>query len=378
MKIAIFIYSMSGGGAERVVSYLLPYLKKQGHEVHLVLMNSFMHFDIPDDIPIHYIENSKAHENGLKKLFKIPILALKYAKLTKRLNITHSFSLLSRPNYINIVSSYFNRKITKTIISERSFPSLSYGFKNAMSKINKLLIRSLFPKADLIICNTVGNSKDLINNFSVPETKVSVIHNPIDLVKIDKTRPVENFYDPSFFNLVTIGRLDAVKNHQLLIRGVQNIANVRLYIFGDGRLRSEIEQLIIDLQCSDKVFLMGFDTNPYKYLKGADLFVFSSNYEGFPNVILEALACGLPVLSTNCQSGPDEILELSEVSETDLMFTAYGLLVPVNNQSLMTKGIHYFVDNPKFLLDCRKNAIERAKDFEKEFILQKFLDVLIQ
>ncbi|UWX56099.1 glycosyltransferase [Maribacter litopenaei] len=94
-KIAIFMYSMAGGGAERVMSYLLPYLKNKGHEVVLVLMNDTFDYDIPQDIPVHFIEKSRGDEPGIFKFLKLPWLAWKYAKLLKRESITHSFSLLT-------------------------------------------------------------------------------------------------------------------------------------------------------------------------------------------------------------------------------------------------------------------------------------------
>ncbi len=96
-KLALFMYSMAGGGAERVVSYLLPYLKNKGLNVVLVLMNNTIDYDLPKDIPIHYLETSKANEHGIFKLIKLPLLAIKYARLLKKLRITHSLSMLTRP-----------------------------------------------------------------------------------------------------------------------------------------------------------------------------------------------------------------------------------------------------------------------------------------
>lgn len=369
---------MSGGGAERVVSYLLRYFISYGYEIHLILMNENKSYQIPKEIKVHYLEYSKANEPGYFKLLKIPLLSYKYGKLTNSLGLTHSFSLLTRPNYINIISGFFFRRTSKTVISERSFPSLQYGYKNLQSFINRVMIKWLYKKADVIICNTYENKADLVNYFSVPSEIIEVIYNPIDIQKIDQIEPIHDFYDPSYFNLITIGRLDKGKNHELLIQSIKDFKNVRLYIFGDGYLRNYLKQLIKHLKCEDRIFMMGFDANPYPYLKAADLFIFGSNHEGFPNVLLEALACGLPILSTNCQSGPAEILELEHPKENDLMITNYGILVPIKNKVLFKKGLQKSMEDTQFLSNCRNKVKIRAQEFNKDLILKQFSAVILK
>ncbi len=292
-KISIFIYSMDGGGAERVMSYLLPYLKKKGHEVILVLMCETIAYDIPNDIPIYYIEKSEGDEPGIFKFLKLPWLAWKYARLLKQLQITHSFSLLTRPCYINIMARWFTNHPYKLMVSERNYPSLQYGYGDTQSKINSFLVKKLYPKADMVISNAKASAKDLVDNFNVSIEKTGVIYNPIDLDKIEAISSKTSFFDPNFINLVSVGRLQVVKNQKLIIDAVAPFTNVRLYIFGEGELRSNLEAQIDNLGLKERVFLMGFESNPFQYLKAADLFIFSSNHEGFPNVIMEAMACGL-------------------------------------------------------------------------------------
>lgn len=372
MTLSIFIYSLSGGGAERVVSYLLPYLQKRGHSVHLVLMNSTISYTLPKDISIHYLENSKPNEHGVFKLLKLPYLAYKYAKLTKKLKLTHSFSLLSRPNYVNIMMRFFNKNPPKVIISERNYPSMQYGYGDLQSKINKYLIKKLYYKADLTIGNSKANVEDLINNYNVCKKLTKVIQNPIDIDVIDKIPPVSDFFDADYFNIITVGRLEAVKNHELLIKAMPLKGLSRLYILGKGHLLAPLKKLVADRNFTDRVFFLGFDNNPYKYMKEADLFIFGSNHEGFPNVILEAMCCGLPILTTNCKSGPDEILQLKSPMNDDIMITPYGVLSPVTNTKLMRKGLDYFLNNPAYLRSCSKNALTRVRDFEKEKVLENY------
>ncbi|MEP2689885.1 glycosyltransferase [Maribacter dokdonensis] len=372
MRIAILIYSLAGGGAERVVSYLLPFLKEKGYEVHLILMNNTIKYDIPSDIDIHYIENSEGNESGFLKLLKLPILAFKYSKLLKKLDITHSFAMLTRASYINVLSRYFTSKKFKLIISERSHPSMQYGYGNLQSKINNWLIKSLYPKADKIICNSRGNGEDLINNYKIPRKKIIVINNPIDIEKIDSIKMDKTIFNKGVLNLVTIGRMDTGKNHEILIRAIEDFPNVHLYILGNGVLRDHLENLVGEKNLNNRVTFLGFDNNPFKYLKAADLFVFGSNHEGFPNVLLEAMCCGLPILSTNCKSGPDEIMELTTPLSDDIMLTNYGVLTPVGNLELYKKALAYCIKNPAFLEICKENGANRIKDFEREPILELY------
>lgn len=377
MRLGILIYSLSGGGAERVVSYLVSYFVNNNIDVHLILMNPTIKYDVPESTKIHYIEKSDPSESGIKKALKIPLLAYKYAKLVKKLKLTHSLSFLTRPSFINIISSKLTTYKFKVITNERAFPSLQYSYKGFQSTFNKRLIRLLYKKSDVVISNSFGNASDLVDNFEVPSKKMHVIHNPIDLDKINNIEPIESFFDSKKFNIITLGRLDKGKNHKMLIKAIHKLQNpsLRLYIFGVGDMQEELEDLIEKLDVKTQVFLKGFDPNPYKYLKASNLFIFGSNHEGFPNVLLEAMACGLPILTTNCQSGPSEILQLKKVKE-DIMITNNGILVPIKNVDLMAKGISYFVDNKKYLENCISNGQSRIKDFEKDSILKEYIDLI--
>ena len=377
MKLGILIYSLSGGGAERVVSYLTSFCVKNNIEIFLILMNDTIEYDLPKGLEIYDLDKSKGYESGYKKALKIPLLAYKYSKLVKKLKITHSLSFLTRPSFINILASTLTNYKFKVITNERAYPTLQYSYKGFQSTFNKKLIKSLYKKSDIVISNSYGNAEDLVNNFNVPSEIMKVIHNPIDLSKIDKILSIKSFFDESKFNIITVGRLDEGKNHKMLIEAFHklNNFNLKLFIFGIGELQKELEELIISLNINEQVFLMGFDANPYQYLKAADLFIFGSNHEGFPNVILEAMACGLPILSTNCKSGPDEIMELN-TALNDLMITDYGILVPVKNMELMSKGINYFLNNRSFLDECKINVQKRVKDFNNANILQEYVDTI--
>ncbi len=366
MNVAIFIYSLSNGGAERVVSYLLPYLQKKGHKVHLILMSTTISYEIPEEITVHYIGKAKANESGFYKFIKLPFLAYKYGKLIKRLDITHSFSLLSRPNYINLLSRVFLNHKAKVIISERNYPSLQYGYDDLQSKINNFLVRKLYPKADLVIGNSEANVADLVNNYGIKEAITGVIQNPIDLDNIEQKKALDNFFEVDNMNLITVGRLEPQKNYDLLIDTMARVSDVKLFILGRGALENDIKRKVSQKNLEDRVTFLGYDSNPYKYLKKADLFIFGSNHEGFPNVLLEAMCCGLPILTTNCKSGPDEIMELKQPKTDEMMLTDYGILSPVGNVELLQKALAYCLEHPEFLATSRKNVKARIQDFKRE------------
>jgi len=192
--------------------------------------------------------------SGVKKLFKLPLLGWRYKKILQENKIDTSFSLMTRPNYINILSKLFGSGV-KTIISERSQFSLQYSYHNLQSFINKKLVK-LYNYADLIVTNSKGNAKDLLDNFSI-KTKIKTIYNMIDIDKIDQFKSEEIALKKEHFTFVTIGRLDSGKNHKLLINAIQNIDAI-LWIIGDGELKKNLEFRIdnLKLQWDDRKTLI--------------------------------------------------------------------------------------------------------------------------
>lgn len=379
MRIAIFINSLAGGGAERVVSQIIPYLEVNGFEVYLILADKTCAYTLKTKIEPYYLDDTSNTDSNILKLLKIPVLAFRYHLYLNKYHIDKSLSFLTRPNYISIISRIFDKK-RNIIISERSNSSNQYGYNDLKSYINIFLIKFLYPRADLIITNSKGNANDLISNFNVPKSKIITIYNPISIKKICEIEPNKYFYDSNYFNLVSVGRLDNGKNHHLLLKTILQLKSqkIRLYIFGDGELRDHLQSLIKKYFLEDFVFLMGFNSNPYEYLKSADLFVFASNHEGFPNVLLEAMLCNLPIVTTNCPSGPNELME----SEIDYnyeknIYTEYGVLVPRNNEIKMAEAISYMAENKSYYENCKNSLRKRVLNFDENIILEEFRKVLM-
>lgn len=359
-KLAIFIYSLGSGGAERVVSTLLPMLNLK-YEVHLILMNDKISYDIPQ-VSIHYLEKSSPNESNLTKFLKLPLLALKYKKLCENLNINLQFVLLNRPNYIALMAKMLGLKST-LIINECTTPSVIYKHNNLNSFINKFLIKNLYNKADLILANSLGNKEDLLQNFNIQANKCDILYNAIDLESIsEKSKEQIPFKDPF---ILSVGRLDSGKNHAMLIRAYAKVqTNLKLVILGEGILKNELLNLIEELNLKDKVFLLGFDNNPYKYMSKCDFFAFASSFEGFSNVLIECLACNCAVLCTDHKSGARELFLDDE----------FGLLVKVDDQDAMQKGLEKMCFDENLKQQYRQKAFTRAQEFDKVQIAKKLFE----
>ena len=378
-KLTILSHSLGGGGAERVVSYLLEGLKKDYH-LTLVLLENSIAYEIPHDIVVHFLDNAKKDEKGIVKLLKLPYLGWKYKQFCKSSHADISLAFMNRPSYISIFAKLFGSKV-KTIISERSTPSMLYGDASLPSRASRILIKRLYPLADLIISNSKGNRSDLIENFDISPASIRVLYNPLNLTKIMSLAATQNhnLIDFDRFTYIAVGRLDQGKNHRLLINAFTKIENknTQLLILGEGPLKKTLERQIVTLKLEKRVFLIGFNSNPYQYMTKADAFVLSSNYEGFPNVLIEALACGLPVISTDCKSGPREILapqyDIHSMLVKDVVEVEYGILVRLNSVKALAEAMSRVIENQKLYCAYKNKAKRRAMDFEVNKLLQKWI-----
>jgi len=368
-KLAVFLYSMGPGGAERVVSNLLPALCEK-YEVHLVLMSEVVAYEIPSAVKIHFLERSDPYESGVKKLFRLafalPSLALKYKKLCKNLGIDAHFVLMNRPCYAALAAKILGLLKGRMVISERSCPSVIY--KSGISGFaNRIFVKALYPKADLILANAQGNAEDLVRNFGCDAAKTKVLYNAVDLaaIKTLADEPLEAKFKPFFLN---IGRLDSGKNQAMLIRIIANLKDERatLGILGKGPLQGELQNLIDELGVSSRVKLLGTDKNPFKFIKNAQCFVCASRFEGFSNVLLEALACERFIISTDHKSGARELLGDDE----------YGILVPVDNEKAMETAMRRALEDENLRQDYEKRAYGRVIKFDKNAVAAQLIGYL--
>lgn len=379
-KLCILITSLSGGGAERVTSILI-YGLRDFYDITLVTINDIIDYDIPKiDIEIINLKNFGGNSR-LMKLLLLPYYGWQYKNLCVRNKTVASLSLMYRPNFINIFAKFFGLK-SKIILSERNTPSQVYKSKFLGFNLGLFLIQWLYPKADKIIANSKGNSFDLIDNFAIPEYKLVTIYNPVELQKVIELGEEEICIEKgNDYVFLMTGRFEEHKRQMLVIETFArlNQNNAQLWLLGKGPLREEIESLIIKLKLEDKVKILGFDVNPFKFMTKCDCFISASTREGFPNALVEALACGLPIISSDCPSGPREILapnsDFKRKIVNEIEVSEFGILFPTDNSFLLLQSMQIIQKdiNPKNKLTKIKKRIE---EFSSEVILQKYKEVL--
>ncbi len=309
-------------------------------------------------------------------------------------------------NFANIIS----RRKDKTIISVRAF--LSHEFKDdARLRIFRSFIRMLYKKADEVVVPATMTRFDLINNFHVPGQKISVIYNFTDKAEIGKLS-MEDIpaHHKAIFSLypviINVGRITNAKSQWALMPVMemvkQEIPKAKLVILGDGPLKAkvlaaaEVANLRVYVEGMTNsenmedydIYLLGFIMNPYPYFRRAQLFIKSSVYEGFPNVMIEAMSCGLPVISSDCHSGPREILSPT----SDQLITAiknetgdYGILTPVFSDE-ETQRVNYISETSSAVISMltdqtkkeyfQSQSLKRASDFDQELILRQWISLI--
>lgn len=361
---------MKKGGAERVISLLLKELEdKKNIRIHFIMMESGIDYDLPESInPIIFSTKPKS---GLQKLLELPIIALRLNKYIKEHQIDSVISFLYRPNYVNIISKILGSN-HMSIINIRSTTS-RYKNEGLVGKVNLFLIKRLFNKADLIVSNSYGVDNDLKSLFDI-STKTKVIYNPIDIEYINNKKNIcedmEFNFEKNKRYIISVGRLIPLKRNKDLLEAFfylqKDDDNLELIFLGDGVLKEELIKECKKLEISQKVNFLGNVKNPFYYLNKSNLFVLNSEIEGFPNVLVEAMACGLLVISSDCKSGPKEILGNDE----------FGLLYPVGDIQLLVKKIKYYLYEIENSLDIKNKSIERLKEFNIERILNEYKEII--
>lgn len=375
-KIAIFIHALKQGGAQKIASVLINELQSD-YDLHLVMFKpGEIVYEIPETTKIYYLGNSGSSLGFLKNIFA-------FKRFCRQHKIEVALSLITQPNYIGILSKWIGNR-TKIIVSEHTYQSLWRANERIYPILKKRIIHLLYNQADAIVTVSKKIKEDLNQNFGIKEELLKVIYNPYDIVQI-QDKSAESVTDYSFEGkktIVTVGTMYHVKNQELLIRAFAGLQrdDAQLLLVGDGELRHSLEELAASLGIEDQVTVLGFTSNPFKYVSKSDVFVLSSNNEGLPNVIIEALAAGCPVVSTDCISGPREILapgtSLEYQLENDIEYAPYGILVPIKNESKMTQALKEILERENLRDEYRSKTLGRAQDFKSEISLGTYAELI--
>lgn len=363
-KIMFVIPIVGGGGAERVLLYLMEELKSEKWDKVLITFDEIEYYkkEIPNDVKIIILKKKRSID-----FFKL-IFSLAQIIKQEKPDIVNSH--LTYANILSLLSAMVSGYRGPIILNEHNFMSINLR-QEKYYLIKKMLIKRLYPRAAAVISVSKGARDDLIKNFRVRPEKCLTIYNPVDIERIEKmtSEPIDHpWFTENIPLIISCGRLTKQKNYPLLLKAVKLTSqerDVRLVVMGDGELKSELESLALKMGLANRVEFLGFRSNPFKYLARAHVFVLSSSWEGFGNVIIEAMTCGVPVISTRCPAGPDEII----------MDGKNGILVDVDNAEALSKAILRLLAD----VELRKKLIiegkARAKDFQVEKIISQYEEV---
>jgi glycosyltransferase involved in cell wall biosynthesis len=388
-RIAFFLGSLPGGGAERIVLDLARAMTYRGQQVDLVL--SRLRGELVSTIPssVRTIElGSSGRIEFMRTLFRlpsetwrtlIPLMVRKPLKKIRSLPYLERYLLIERPdilmastnipNILAVWASHLARSQTSIILKQDN--SVVQAARNTTDSLQlKLpnLVRRWYGSSHAIVAVSKGVAQELYQLTSVPYQRVHVIYNPIDFDRISALAGMK--LDHPWFQpgqppvLLAAGRLHEQKDYPTLLRAFKLIRahrTVRLAILGEGRERARLEEMIRDLEIGEDVGLLGFQANPFAYMAKSAVFVLSSAWEGLANVLIEALASGCRVVSTDCRHGPAEILDNGR----------YGKLVPVGSPEALAGAIGTALEqSPE-----PEKAKKRASAFGIKGISKKYLQL---
>lgn len=357
--LAFFIQDLREGGAERNVARVLNGIVARDIPTDLVVIRRTGAFFAELDPRVNIVQLPQARTTT-------SILGLKnYLETRRPLALVSS---LTHTNVAAIVANMLARHRTRLIVVERNQFSTNRELKKGLVRMAYGLVPWIYRKADRIGAVSMGVRDDLAATTGLPADEVEVLYNPVVSEALFRRadEPVTHpwLVDQKAPVIVGVGRFSTQKNFPLLIRAVAEVRKtrpVRLIILGEGSLRRDLEQLVRDLGIENDVDLPGFDANPFRFLKHASLYVLSSDWEGLPTALIEAMACGTPVVATDCESGPQEILDGGR----------HGRIVPRGDVSALAAAILATLDDP----GDQTARVARAREFSLERAVDRYLEV---
>jgi len=307
LRLLFILADLEAGGAQRVILTIIRHLNRQIFDPHLGIINKNgpMAGDIPDNVPIHDFRVDKVR-------YAFPGIL----RLCRSIKPERVVSTLPHLNLYMLAGRSFLPSYIRLIVREANTPSIRIRY-TAHPAIYRLLYQKLYPRADGVICNSKDMQKDLIDHFSLRPDKITVIPNPVDVERIRQTiLNGRNPYHNGKRHLVAVGRLNYQKGFDMLLKAfsqaLQKSTDLHLTIVGEGPKEGSLKRLAANLGVIDSVTFVGHKDNPFLFMTHADLLISSSRWEGLPNAVLEALACGTPVLAFDCAGGTGEIIREGE------------------------------------------------------------------
>ena len=366
---------MLGGGAERVAATIVSNLPNTISRKLITIYDSEIKYNIPEK-PTTLLKYSS---NKILRKIMLPFSILKNIIICKKEAPKIVLSFLDYDNILNIITSIVCDYTA--IISVHGVPSFQKSIYFGGESIQKLLFSLAKIKGCPIIAVSQGIKDELISDYKINSESITILYNPIDIPTI-QTLSSEDIYEKNIFNIptiITVGSLAVAKGQWHLIRAfaeLRHTHNAHLLILGEGGERQYLETLVDDYNLSENVYFMGWQENPYKYMSRATLFVSSSISEALPNVLTEAMACGCPIIASNCSQGVHEIIgddDKNGLIADKMSGIRYNASAPLD------KGERNLVELMKLVLDDENlqkslslNGKERANFFSVEVRMKEY------
>ena len=364
-KVALYLPSLRGGGAERVMLTLAKGFLDKGLRVDLVLVAAEGPYleQVPQGVRIIDLRSKRS-------LASLPGL-IRYMRSERPQAM---LSTLTHTNILALWARRLARIQLRLVVRQSENPSLGLENLPALRALRyRKILKWSYSWADGIAVVSQGVGEELVKSFKLNRDLVTIVYNPV--VTNDLTQkslmPVAHpwFQNTGLPIVLSAGRLAWEKDFSTLIRAFKLVRQeipAKLVILGEGEERQKLTNLIEELDLKEDVDLPGFVLNPYPYMAHSSVFVLSSKYEGLPNVLIQAMAVGTPVIATDCKSGPEEILEKGK----------YGGLVPVGDHDIMSREILKVLNNYETYKQKISQIINRANLYNADNIINKYLACL--
>jgi glycosyltransferase involved in cell wall biosynthesis len=351
-----------GGGAERVFSILPRHLDRTRFEIHLaVAQTRSSHLqDLPPDVVVHDLEISRMR-------YALPAIIRVARKVQPRVILSTVVHL----NAMLILARFFLPRSIKMLVREATTPTAFISTQAEHPWVWRFIYKHLYRKAEKVICPSDFVLNDLAEHFGVPRDRMVRIYNPVDVANVRQLAEAGGApYNAPGPHIVTAGRLSIEKGMDVLMDAMPAVTrrfpHAHLTILGEGPLEQSLKDQAERLGVKDAVTFVGFQSNPWPYFRYADLYVLPSRLEGLPNVVLEALALGTPVVASNCPGGVREIQNA----------THSVTLVPPENPAALADAIIATLSSgtPRPSVD---QIAQRLAAFDVQHAVQQYSELLI-
>ena len=358
--VALFMGTLGGGGAERVMLDIGRLLACRGVAVDLVVIRAegpYLEI-LPEDVRLVDLKS--------RRVITCLVKLLRYLRRERPRTL---FATMETAVLVALIAKVSFARSVRVVVRQANTYSALFAHASFKDRMILRVLKVLMPRADGVVANSNGSADDLGRSVPGVAGRVQVVPNPVVTPELREQAalPVEHpwFGDTGVPVVLSVGRLAPVKDHTTLLRAFARVVwsqPARLVILGEGPERGNLLRLAEQLGIAEQVYLPGFRVNPFAYMSRSRLLAHSSRYEGSPNVLVQAMACGTPVVSTDCEHGPREILEGGK----------WGRLVPVGDAEAMAEAI----------LETLRDPIEpgllvsRASAYSAEAAIDRFMQVI--